>query len=202
MSARLFADVATEMTRLHLLKVFSREHEVPMEISLFHRLFELIPSVNEALADMRGNKNQNCLALAALTLFEQYKKVILTVPSGKGKSRIVFVFLALYFLHKVTVRMSSGSKVHLYFSHNGMMQADTVALDALSKNLRFSFEKSVVKEYGTTIKTLANHVYIVDEADYALIDLNYTFTGPGYILCLTATAAKSTEALENSVYDS
>ena len=65
--------------------------------------------------------------------------------------------------------------------------------------MNFKYHASVIEE-KTAIRVDRNHLYIVDEADYAILDKEYTFSGSGHVLCLTATASKNTEGLENAAY--
>jgi hypothetical protein len=67
-----------------------------------------------------------------VTLFETKNHIVVSVPSGMGKSRISSVFLAMWLMRRTNIKVNGANpKVHMVYSHQGILEAEQNFIEAI-----------------------------------------------------------------------
>ena len=153
--------------------------------------------VQTTLSELEYNPSAAQMAcIAAATQLNQ-KKLLLVVPAGKGKSRIV---AGIAVLAAKSMRKSEEAKIVIGFSSKILLKTDEKLYTNLSLLLGITFELCV--GMSEIIKhTKPVDMLIMDEADYLLFD-DLCTTDDDLPKCkkligLTATSFQKKDAIEN-----
>ena len=104
-----------------------------------------------------------CAAIASL-LFSSHKRQLITIPPGKGKSRVVCAIATIFKKVKKSVK-----RIFITFPSEILMKTDKVVYERLNDILGSDLE--IKLSVGTSTLDMNSHdLLILDEADWHLFD--------------------------------
>ena len=106
--------------------------------------------------------SQFACAIIAHMLFTHHKKILLSIPPGKGKSRVVCALAALFASYRKTI-----TKIFICFTSEILLETDKEIYDHLND----SSPIKIVRVVGLDSVTDSNALVILDEADHHVFDV-------------------------------
>lgn len=155
-------------------------------------------------AGFKPNNNQLALAGVIAYVFKRrillqkvpHIRVMMQVPAGKGKSRIIAVVMCML------SNLQQFDRFTVVFNHAALLEDELPVLDAVKRVTGLHFECVLASDYAADrpIQGLGQvqgkkHCVILDEADCPLLDMLVPLEAP-YVVGLTATAATDIDSIE------